>query len=171
MTYRTSRSARGGFSLIEAVVAIAVVGFGVASLMVAMASGTQVNARSEEITQATFLAQQIREWTMTIPFYDQDEGDKDNPPGPDGTDPQTFVDDLDDLMGVTYSPPRDGEGDPLSDMDGWSQTIEISPRRPDDIRSEVQSGWSTVLYVEVTIRRDGREVLRTGWYVTRRQWE
>ncbi len=49
-----------------------------------------------------------------------------NPPGPDQSDPQTFVDDLDDLMDVTYSPPRDAHGLPIADMTSWSQTITLT---------------------------------------------
>ena len=157
-----------GFTLTEVMVATAVVGIGISALMVATKSGTEVNMAGREITQATFLAQELREWTLRLPFSDQDPGDEDNPPGPDGSDPQVFVDDLDDLMGVTYSPPRDASGEAISDMDGWAQTIDLSWRDRDDLATSVAPGASNMIYVDVTISHSGRTVLSTGWLVARR---
>ena len=158
----------GGFSLIEVMVAVVLVGIGVASVMVAMQSGTQVNAAGRDITQAIYLAQEVREWTLKLPFSDTDPGDADNPPGPDGSDPQTFVDDLDDLMNVTYSPPRDASSNAMGELGDWSQHIALSWRDPDDLVTEVAAGSSDCIYVTVTIGRGGRDVLSTGWLVTRR---
>ena len=157
-----------GFTLAEVIVATAVVGIGISALMVATKSGTEVNMAGREITQATFLAQELREWTLRLPFSDQDVGDQDNPPGPDGSDPQVFVDDLDDLMGVTYSPPRDASGEAISDMDGWAQTIDLSWRDRNDLATSVAPGSSNMIYVDVTISHSGRTVLSTGWLVARR---
>lgn len=160
-----------GFSLLEAIIATALVAIGVTSLMVATKSGTEVNAAGRELTQATYLAQEIREWTLTLPFSDQDPGDRDNPPGPDGSDPETYVDDLDDLMDVTYGPPRDGSGQPIVDMAGWSEHITLEWRDPDCLITTVYPGASDVIRVTVKVAHDGRDVLTTGWLVTRRASE
>lgn len=164
------RGLRGvrGFTLAEVIVATAVVGIGISALMVATRSGTEVNMVGREITRATFLAQELRELTLRLPFSDQDAGDQDNPPGPDGSDPQVFVDDLDDLMGVTYSPPRDASEEVLTDMDGWAQTIELSWRDRDDLTTSVAPGTGNMIYVDVIISHSGRTVLSTGWLVARR---
>ena len=50
-----------GFSLVEAMIATFLVGLGVASVMVATKSATEVNAAGRQITQSTYLAQEIRE--------------------------------------------------------------------------------------------------------------
>ena len=157
-----------GFSLVEAMIATFLVGLGVASVMVATKSATEVNAAGRQITQATYLGQEIREWTLKLPFSDPDPGDADNPPGPDGTDPQDFVDDLDDLMDVTYSPPRDGCGQVIGDMVGWSQHISLEWKDPDSLCTTVTPGATDVIRVTVTIVLHGRDVLTTGWLVTRR---
>ncbi len=162
---------RTGFTLIEAIIATALVGIGVASLMVAAKSSTQVNAAGREITQATYLAQEIREWTLKLPFSDPDLADQGNPPGPDGSDPQVFVDDLDDLWNVTYCPPRDGCGQAIGAMPDWSQHISLEWKDPDSLTTNVIPGLSDVIRVTVTISRGGRETLRTGWLVTRRMPE
>jgi hypothetical protein len=120
------------------------------------------------LTTAAILAQEIREWTLRLPLSDPDPGDAGKPPGPDGTDPQTFVDDLDDLMDVTYSPPRDGLGQPINDMIGWAQHITLSWRDPRDLDSTVAIGSSDIIHVQVIITNNGQEVHRAGWLVSRR---
>ena len=87
-----------GFTLIEASIAIMVVGLGIVAMLHAMGAGTRINQEGRDITSAVFLAQEIREWTLQLPFSDPDPGAQGNPPGPDGSDPLLFVDDLDDLL-------------------------------------------------------------------------
>ncbi|MCK4623849.1 MAG: prepilin-type N-terminal cleavage/methylation domain-containing protein [Phycisphaerae bacterium] len=160
-------SGRGGFTLVEALIASAIVGIGLMAMLLASKSGTQVNASAREITHAINLGQEVREWTLKLPFLDPDTPD--NPPGPDGSSPQTFVDDLDDLKSVTYSPPRDGTGQALSDMTGWSQQITLSWRNPDNLLETVADGASEMIYVEVVVSHEGQSVLTTGWLVTKRE--
>jgi len=168
MNHANQRGARAGFSLIEVLFATATIGIGVTALMTAVAAGTRVNGEGRQITQAAFLAQELREWTVKLPFTDPDEGEG-AVPGPDGSSPQVFVDDLDDIMGVTYSPPRDGQGMPITDMPNWSETIVMTWRDPDAIDTMVTPGTSDVVHVELTVSHNGREVLKTGWLVANRE--
>ena len=168
MRYKGQDTRCGGFTLIEAAVATVVIGLGATALLTAVASGTRTNAAGRSITQASLLAQEIREWTLKLPFSDQDEGDVGNPPGPDGADPQVFVDDLDDLMNVTYNPPRDGQGQPVADMPGWQQAITLTWRDPANLTTVVTAGTSDAIRVQLDISYKGSNVLTTGWLVTRR---
>ena len=168
MKHSAMRSAHSGFSLVEAMVATVIISLAVTSFMLAMGSGTRINDAGLKLTQAVFLAQQLREWTVTLPFSDPDPGDANNAPGNDGSDPQVFVDDLDDLMGVTYSPPRNGLGAAITDMADWSQQISITWRDPDNLTSTVTAGSSDFAYVEVTVSRYGQPILTTGWFEVRR---
>lgn len=151
--------------------ATAIIGVGIVTLMVASGSATQVNAAGRELTTAVYLAGEIREWTLGLPFSDQDEQDADNPPGPDDSDPQDYVDDLDDLMGVTYSPPRDAQGAAIADMGDWSQTLTLTWRNPDNLAQIVADGSSDMVRVEVAIGHNGRTVLTSAWLVARRYGE
>ncbi len=172
MTVRKPRQFHhAGFTLVEVQIAMLVIGLGILALLHAMASGSRINAAGRDITQATFLAQEIREWTLREPFSDQDEPDKDNPPGPDGMSPQVFVDDLDDLMNVTFSPPRDGRENPIAGLGDWSQVIQMDWRDPDDLDATVNPGASDVICVKVSIQRGNVEVLNTSWLVFRRDGE
>jgi len=158
--------------MIEVLATAALVGIGVSGVMVAVGSGTRVNAEAMKISQATYLIQEIREWTLKLPFRDSDEADQGNPPGPDGSDPQVFVDDLDDLYNPTtplsYSPPRDGTGQAISTMTGWKQTLVLTWRDVNELTRVVPAGTSDVIHVEVTVLYDENPVLASGWFVTRR---
>lgn len=160
-------SARGGFTLVEVAVATAIVGLAMAALMVAAGSATRINDAGRKITQAVFLAQEFREWTVALPFSDPDPADADNPPGPDGSDPQTFVDDLDDLMDVTFCPPRDGQGYALTELPDWSQTVTLTWRDPADLGSVVSPGSSDIILVQLSLAHNGEPVMTTQWLVTR----
>jgi len=163
------RSARDGFSLIEVAAATAIVSIALTALLVAVGSNTRVNDAGGKITQAAALAQEIREWTLTLPFVDPDPGDAGKPPGPDGSSPQVFVDDLDDLMDVTFSPPRNGQGNPIYAMGGWSQTILLTWRDPNSLLTTVTPGQSDILCAEVQVAFQGQIILTTNWLVTRRE--
>ena len=160
------RSIHSGFTLVEAAIATAVIGIALVSLLVALRSGTRTNEASRRLTQAVFLAQEIREWTLRLPFEDPEEPGE--APGSEEGDPQTGPDDLDDLMGVTYSPPRDAYGSAIMDMSGWSESITLTWRDSSNVATAVSDGSSDVIYVRVRISFQGREVLTTSWLVTRR---
>lgn len=163
----TCRSAHDrGFSLAEVVVATALIGLGLVALLVASAAGTRTSDGCRKLTEAVFLAQEIREWTLKLPFSDpQTPGAE---PGLDSGESLDSVDDLDDLMNVTCSPPRDGQGSPLADMVGWSETITLTWRDPADLQSPVAPGSSDIVYVQVDLSYQGRPELVTGWLVTRK---
>jgi Tfp pilus assembly protein PilV len=168
----SARRRHGGFTLIEAAIATVVIGIGIVALLSAMGAGTRVNSQARDITQAVFLAQEIREWTLRLPFSDPDAGDAGNPPGPDGTNPQVFVDDLDDLRNVTYSPPRNAQGLAIAGMAGWSQTITMTWRNPDWLTTTApvpaKASDGDCICVTVTIRHGQEAVLATSWMVTKR---
>jgi len=171
MKITTARPGRGGFTLIEVVVATVLVGLALTAMMISVRSNTRVNDAGTKLTQATFLAQEIREWTLTLPFRDQDVGDRDNPPGSDGSNPQVWVDDLDDLMNVTYCPPRDGQGYAIAPLPAWSQTITMTWRDPNNLSQTVTNGTSDIIYVNVDVKHQNMLIVSSGWLVTKKPGE
>lgn len=160
---------RGGFSLIELAVSTAIIGIGVLALMSAIGNGSRANGEAREMSRGVFLAQEIREWTLRLPFKDPDAADANNAPGPDGTDPQTFVDDLDDLTNVTFTQPRDGRGVAITELANWSQSITLTWRDPDNLAGPAATAGSTnVVNVQVVVKNRGVPVLTTSWLVARR---
>ncbi|MCY2926057.1 MAG: prepilin-type N-terminal cleavage/methylation domain-containing protein [Planctomycetota bacterium] len=162
-----STTPRAGFTLIEAMVATAIVGMGVSAMMMASQSGTRVTADSQERARAVFLAQEVREWIASLPFKDPDVGQQNNPPGPDGSSPQVFVDDVDDMKDVTYSPPRDAQGTAVAAMTGWSQKIKMTWVSPTNFSASLADGASNVIKIRVDILHNAKTVLTSTWIVTK----
>jgi len=168
-TKRPSQSANSrGFTLAEVLVAALIIGIGFTAILASMGSSTSVNAASAEITQAVFLAQGVREWTANLPFRDPDTADAGNPPGPDSyvSGDVPYVDDLDDLLSATFTPPRNSFGQAITGLTGWSQTVSLTWRAEGDPNTVVANGASDVIHVQVSISRDGSTVLSTGWLIT-----
>lgn len=166
---RRIRRQQGGFTLAEIIVTTVLAGIFFVAAIAALQAGTESNIVAADIATANTLINEIKEWTVDLPFTDPDEHDFGKPPGADSySQGLPYVDDLDDLMNTTYTPPRDSQGDPIADLPGWSQHIDITWRDPADINTVVWNGFSTVVYVEVTARKNGVDVLSRGWIVTRK---
>lgn len=135
------RRGRQGFTLIEVAVATAVIGMGVAAMLTAIGSGTRANDAGQKLTQAAFLAQEIREWTVRQPFAN--------------------------LATVTYNPPVDGRGQQITDMPGWSQAVTVSWRNTSSLSTVVTPGTSDVVYVQVVVSYNNQPSLTTGWLIKR----
>ena len=161
------RRVRDGFTLIEVAVATAIVGIGVAALMACLAAGTRTSRAGQQLAQAVFLIQEARERTLKLPF--SDPSGSGTVPGPEaGEDPQVAVDDLDDLTGVTFSPPCDACGQPIAALVGWSQTFTLTWRDPDDLTSVAPAGTTDIIHVQVDVAYQGQIVQSAGWLVARR---
>lgn len=167
---------RRGISYVEIIIATMIVGLCFTAILSSIQSSTKTNEASTDHTQAVFLAQQIREMIMNMPFRDpQTPG---NTPGPDSSSPATFADDMDDIMGMTYSPPLNSTprapssgnvlGTAITDpaLANWSQTITMSWRSPTDLTTEVQAGTSDIVYVQVEVKNSTESILTMGWLVT-----
>lgn len=133
---------RRGFSLVEVAVATAIIGMAVVALMTTIASGTRANGAGQELTQAAFLAQEVREWTYNQPFAG--------------------------LATATYSPPIDGRGNAITTLPGWTQKIVVTSRSPSNLATVVTPGTSDMINVQVTVSYQGKDLLTTSWLVAKR---
>ncbi len=156
-----------------------ILGMGIGGIMMAMGSAAELNSEGVRMTKASYLAQQIREWTLDLPFRDPDTPDAD--PGSDGLSPLSFVDDLDDLYrdgGLVYSPPVtpplgdyiDGTDDTmrpvyLTGLTGWKQTIVLTWRSTSNPSQIVTPGSTDLIHVQVTVSENNEDLLTTGWLI------
>lgn len=139
---RPARRGRKGFSLIEVAVATVIIGLGVTALLSAVSAGTRSNRAGQQMTQAAFLAQEVREWSVRQNF--------------------------DNLASATNTPPHDALGNAITGLSDWTQDIVVTWRNPASIKT-VSATATDMVYVEVTISHKNQNLLTTGWLVTRRQ--
>jgi hypothetical protein len=160
-----------------------IIGIVFLGVLMSMSVSTQANIAASDLTTAITLSQHIREITMSTSFSDPDETDLSKPPGPDGSGPDTLVDDMDDLLGHTYSPPRSAMpvtqdssnrlGQLLSEYTGWSQEIVITYRNPDDLADITYPGGINVptdlAMVQCKIKKGSELIYVTEWLIVRPQ--
>ena len=183
-TPKTKR--RSGFTLVEVLVASTIVGTVFVAALMSMQVSSQGNEAADEVTTAIMLAQQVRTLVMNMPFRDQDEGDWNKNPGPDGSSPDVWVDDMDDLLGHTYNPPRSAVpvdasgtnhlGTVMEGYNDWSQTVSITYRNPKNIAELTHNAdalpdnvdISDIAMVQVTIKKNDEVIYVTEWIVANR---
>jgi hypothetical protein len=160
-----------------------IIGMVFVGVLMSMGISTDANAAASDLTTAITLAQHIREMTMSLPFSDPDVGDVGKAPGPDGSGPDTLVDDMDDLLGHIYSPPRSAMpvtqdspnrlGQLLSEYTGWRQEIAITYRNPDDLADITYPGGINVptdlAMVQCSIYKGTELIYVTEWLIVRPQ--
>ena len=183
-TPKTTR--RSGFTLVEVLVASTIVGTVFVAALMSMQVSSQGNEAADEITTAIMLAQQTRTMVMNMPFRDVDDGDWDKNPGSDGSSPDVQVDDMDDLLGHTYMPPRSAVpidasgtnrlGTLMEGCNDWSQTVSITYRNPKNIADlthdadalPTNADISDIAMVQVTIKKNDDVIYVTEWIVANR---
>lgn len=143
---RLVRRETAGFTLVEALMTILLLGIGLAAVLGAVNLGIRTSGEGAELTQAIFLAQEIRERTLRMDFADVVA-----------------------LNGIVYSPPINSHGETIAGMSGWSQSIQTSYRSPNDPSVVLASGTSDLVYVQVQASRGGQTHLTTGWLVARKE--
>ncbi len=122
---RVSNNSRSGFTLIEAMLAIIVVGVGIVGVMQLQYVCTLQNSAATRLTVATMLATHIREMTTTLPFNDPTTGQSNF--GPEAGETLSGYDDVDDFNNAAFSPPRDADRDVLDGFAGYRQEIRVFP--------------------------------------------
>ena len=153
-----------GFTIIEVLFAIVLIGIAIASLVAANISFTQVNAAGTDLSTAEFLIEQIRELTALLPVIDPQTGtDIFGPEGPN----LSYWDDLDDFDGASFSPPINSEREGLNDFAAFSQQITVENVSPGDFEQVVGDHSSFFVRVTVKVFLNSREISSSTWIRTR----
>ena len=140
---RASSSNRTGFTLIEASLAIIIVGLSVTATMQVIATGTRNNIDSQRQITADQILVSGREMTLSL-----------TPAAVRALDGQTF------------SPPVDAAGQALSDSAGWAQRFDINPVKVDSLSQPAGStGVPHAWRVTVTALRRSTPAGALQWLV------
>lgn len=129
-----------GFSLIEVLIAILLVGLAIASLLIANGSFTKANAAGTDLSTAEFLIEQIRELTV-----------------------MTSYDDLYDLDEMSFSPPISADGEVLNHFAAFSQQVTVENVSASDFEQVVDDHDSDFVRVTVKVFLNSKEISSASW--------
>ena len=152
----------GGFSLIEVLVAIILVGLAVVCLVASNSSFTKANAAGTELSTAEFLSEQIKELTMLLPVVDPETEDETF--GPEDGETLANYDDLDDFDGLPpFSPPINANKLPLNDLAAYSQQVTVENVDASNFEQVVADTTSAFVRVTVKVYLNSKEICSTSW--------
>jgi len=155
-----NRQLNSGFSLIEVLIAIILIGFAIASLIAANSSFTEANAAGTDLSTAEFLLEQIRELTTLLPVIDPNDGTSTF--GPEEATLADY-DDLDDFDGASFSPPISTDREVLNDFAAFSQQITVENVNAANFEQVVSDHNSDFVRVTVKVFLNSREIVSTSW--------
>jgi prepilin-type N-terminal cleavage/methylation domain-containing protein len=152
----------GGFSLIEVLVAIVLVGIAIASLVAANISFTKANAAGTDLSTAEFLLEQVKELTVMLPVVDPNTGMSTF--GPEaGETVLADYDDLDDFHGMAFSPPISADRATLNDFAAFTQQVTVENVSAGDFEQIVVDHGSFFVRVTVKVLLNSEEIISADW--------
>ncbi|HEY2589227.1 MAG TPA: prepilin-type N-terminal cleavage/methylation domain-containing protein [Tepidisphaeraceae bacterium] len=168
---RSRRIARRGFTLVEAALAMVIVGTGVMALLQLITAGTMVNASGATLTEAVNLANNIHEISLGLPLQDPTG----KTPITKESGPPTNYTRLWSMNGDTYSPPLDVTRLPIASYSKWSQNVTINTVDPANVTAVRPNNNNTdptqgpvypTARMTVVVKHNGQFVYQTSWLIT-----
>ena len=155
-------SRRGyGFSLVEILISVMLVGLSITALVFASNSFTMANGAGADLSTAEFLVEQIREMTTLLPVRDP-EVDTWTTLGPNGESGVANYNDVDDFDGATCSPPIDALGNPLSELAAFSQNVTVDWVSQSNF-NQISVSATPFIRITVQVALNGREICSASW--------
>jgi len=133
-----SRSA-SGFTLIEAVYSIMIIGLGVVSLMQVLAAGTNVNGYGNKLSTAVFLTNELHAMTDDASF-----------------------DDLVTQGNLDFAQAVDANGNVLTGLESFSQQLQVTAINPLDMTTYIGSD-PEMLRLTAIVSQNDKEITRNSW--------
>jgi len=129
-----------GFTLIEVLFAILLIGIGISALIGANIAFTRANGFGANLSTAEFLIEQVRELTVQMSYTD-----------------------LSSLDDNSYSPPIDADGTALSDFDAFTQEITVQNVSNTNFENVVADGTTDFVRVTVTVLLKSEQISSADW--------
>ena len=159
-----NRQLNKGFGLIEALIAVMLVGLAIASLVAANISFTKANSAGTKLSTAEFLAQQIKELTAMLAVVDPQSTVSVFGPEEAGL---SDYDDLDDFDGADFSPPIGADRVALNDFAAFRQQITVQNVGPADFGQVVSDHGSAFVRVTVNVLLNSEQITSASWIRSR----
>jgi len=135
---RTGRRREVGFTLMEAVFSIMIVGLGVVAMMQLFGSGTKVNAYGNHLSSAVFLAEELQAMTDDVAF-----------------------DDLLSYNGQTFNG-VDANGNPVEGLNNYQQQLLAEGVTPEDL-TVYMGPDPEIIRLTAVVNHQGLELARISW--------
>jgi prepilin-type N-terminal cleavage/methylation domain-containing protein len=152
---------KSGFSLIEVLIAILLVGLAMAALMASNTTFTKANGAGTDLSTAEFLVEQIRELTALLPVIEPGSTVW-TTFGPEGETLANY-DDLDDFDGLSFSPPIDADRNSLNDFAAYSQQVTVENVNASNFEQVVADTSTSFVRVTVRVYLNSKEITSASW--------
>ena len=156
---------KNGFTLIEVLIAILLIGLAIAAMISANGALTQANGAGIELSTAEFLIEQITELTTVLPVIDPTTGTTTF--GPETSETLASYDDIDDFNGASFSPPISADRNSLNDLSAYTQQITVQNVSESNFEQVVSNHSSFFVRVDVKILFNAKEISSARWLRTR----
>ena len=130
---------KAGFTLVEVLIAIILLGLAIASLVGANIAFTRANGAGADLSTAEFLTEQMRELIALVDYAGLSAFDS-----------------------VNYSPPKDANGVDLNDL-AYSQEITVENVSDTNFEYVVDDGSSNFVRITVRVFLNSRQISSTNW--------
>ena len=156
----------GGFSLVEILISVILVGLSITALLFASNSFTMANDAGTDLSTAEFLVEQIRELTTLLPLVDGDATTW-NSLGPETGETLAVYDDVDDFDGfdsTSLGAPIDAGRNTLTALSAFNQTVTVEKVNQSDFDVVVaDTNTSAFARVTVVISVNGQQITSASW--------
>jgi len=159
---RSRAPAARGFTLVEILVAVVIIGIAIAAMVGANGAFTQVNGAAVNLSTAEFLIEEIRELTTTLPVIDPESGTAVFGPEADEATVAAY-DDLDDFDNAGFCPPVDVSAAALADFGSFTQQITVENVDPSSLETVVGDHASPFVRMTVVIVQNNRPISSASW--------
>src|SRR3954454_21108038 len=126
---RRALRGRRGFTLIESAMVTVIIGVGVVGMLQLLAAGTVSNSEGTALTTAINLANNIREISLGLAWFDPQDthaGTAADPKEWNMKEPLIKdYDNITDLDNCTFSPPIDVRKQPINEYANWKQVVRV----------------------------------------------
>lgn len=149
-----------GFTLIEILIAVILIGMAIASLLASNVSFTKANAIGTNLCNAEFLIEQIRELTAILPATDPDYATNTF-----GTGEASLAeyDDVDDFDAQTFNPPIDTLRQPISDLSAFTQVVTVENVSMSNLEQTAADNSTDFLRITVDIKLNNNTISSASW--------
>jgi len=151
---------KNGFTLIEALIAVLLVGLAIVSLVAANSSFTKANGAGADLSTAEFLLEQVKELTTVLPVVDPETGTTVFGPEEGGL---AAYDDVDDFDSANFSPPISVGRVVLNDFAAFSQQVTVENVSASNFEQVVADHGSDFIRVTVRVFLNSKEISSASW--------